>query len=240
MQIKPPGSTGVVPAHGSHALTSSTGGRIAGESSSAAYPTAHPASSQAPGATPRIAQKSGSDDISEVIETGWNPRSRAVAFSHMFSRQCARDCGWANGYSLRSATTIYTGADPTPGIAPAFRITGKPAGKGGSLCTELRVPLHALLDIHCHLSYMPHQYGHGGIHGRRTPPHHKEPPEIITGTAGTRRSKRGEQPGMENPPDLFIAAGFGPELPVCPAFRKDLIKDYISLDTDIAAHARSR
>jgi hypothetical protein len=55
---------------------------------------------------------------------------------------------------------------------------------------------------------------------------------IAHGSSG----KRGKETGVKDAPDLIFAAEFLPELPVGPAFRKHLIENYISLDTDIIAH----
>jgi hypothetical protein len=53
------------------------------------------------------------------------------------------------------------------------------------------------------------------------------------------RGKRGKEPGMEDAPDIILIAEIRPEHTVGAAFRKDLVKKYVSLEAYIIAHKRS-
>jgi hypothetical protein len=50
------------------------------------------------------------------------------------------------------------------------------------------------------------------------------------------RSKRGKEPGVEYAADLILSAKLGPEHPVGPPIREDLIEIHVFLGTDVVTH----
>ena len=74
-----------------------------------AYPMAHPFTAYSPGLIPMNSQNSGSFDNSDIKVISRNPNPRAVAFNHIFSRQCANEYCAIGGNPSFSATIIIYG-----------------------------------------------------------------------------------------------------------------------------------